>query len=586
MRRPAWGSRPIRPRTRGALQGWEFATGVNDRLTAHYTRNHFFNATQNGAPGTDHNIYPDSAKVKADSIQLYGNRSSLFVLYENHAVYKHRLDLGGNLGTPELLSVTGEPPELLGAELLRDAPADHPPGGNRVLDIALDDRRGLLYASVHDWDDPRVVVVDAGNGSAIGVALTSAQTENLGVDPRTGSVYVLPNRAPHAYVIEAKERHALQRMIDAAGPGGAVAVPAGIYDDVVLGIGKPLTLASETGRPGAAIFTGHSRIEVASSGVEIRGLSFEGTDCLPGFGGPLVELRAPHGRTLRGVAIENNEFRDTCQAAVQQRGSGSIEGAAIRHNSFEGIGLKIPLGRAEPADTGGEGELQLMHGAIGLAYHPLQGSVSGVIENNRINGTSAAGIRVFNATDMTISNNHISNTPASAIGLAHAPTSVRVADNTIANANSEPDLDYLDGVDGSGGEGYYKIMARYRQYLQMPTLSNSSMTPAPDAAINVWANGRDVEVTGNTISGSDGAFAACTGLCAFGSDGPVRAARQCTDADTGQWKPWQECRRGKRRTIGPTLATYCGPATRTPLRYGSPGTSYTRTTRARTTAAP
>ena len=524
----------------------KFTTGDVNRPTAHYTRDFFFNGTQNNASETDHNIYPDSAKVRAESIHLYGNRSSLFVLYENHTVHRHPLDLSGDPGPPEPLSITDGPPEILSAEFLSAAPADYPPGGNRIGGIALDDRRGLLYASVHDWDDPHVIVANAENGSVVGVASTADQTGGLGLDPRTGSVYVLPSWAPHAYVIESKAKHGLQSMIDTADHGGTVAVPAGIYDDVVLDVDKPLTLTSETGRPGAAIFTGNSRITVASDDVTIRGVSFEGTDCLPGFGGALVEIRTPRSEPLRGVAIENNAFRDTCHAAIQQKGSGSLEDVTIRYNSFEGIGLKIPLGRAEPADTGGEGGFQLMHGAIGLAYHHSQGHVGGIIEHNRINGTSAAGIRVFNATDMKILNNHISNTPASAIGLAHASSSVMVANNTIVNANSEPDLDYLDGIDGSGEDGYYKIMGRYRQYLQTPLLSNSSIAPAPDAAINVWANGRGIEVTGNTISGSDGAFTACTGLCAFESTGPVRAAQQCTDAETGQWKPWQECLRGEK----------------------------------------
>ena len=530
----------------------KFTDGEDDLATAHYMSRYFFNGTQNSASGTDYNSYSDSANVRAESIHLYDHPRSLFVLYENHTVHRHPLNASGNPGPSVRLDIAGGPPVLLSTEHLRDAPADYPPGGNRIGGIALDDGRGLLYALVHDWDDPRVIVANAENGSVVGVASTAGQTEDLGLDPRTGSVYVLPSWAPHAYVIESKPKHDLQHMIDMANPGETVTVPAGIYDDVALNVNKSLTLTSETSRPGAAIFTGNSRITVASSDVTIRGLSFEGTDCLPGFGGSLVEIRAPHGVSIRGVAIENNAFRDTCHAAIQQKGSGSLEDVDIRYNSFEGIGLKIPLGRAEPSDTGGENGFQPMHGAIGLAYHHLQGHVSGTVEHNRINGTSAAGIRVFNAMNLSILNNHISNTPASAIGLAHTSSNVTVANNTIANANSEPDLDYLDGIDGSGVDGYYKIMDRYWQYLQMPFLLNDSMVPAPDAAINVWANGRGIEVTGNTISGSDGAFTACTGLCAFESAEPVRAAQQCRDEGTGPWRSWEMCRRDERAVVNRT----------------------------------
>ena len=519
----------------------DFFQGGDRRLTSSYQQDNFLKTAENPAPsngsaGIDYNSHPWSADVRAASLRFY-EAGKLFALYENHTVLAYGLSAGVPQQQPDKVNVSGPPAPALNASSL----ADPPPGGNRIYDLALDAERGLLYASVHDWAYPRVAVADAMTHASIAVASTSSQTRNMGVDPRSGALYVLPTRTPHAYVIEASEKHDLQAMIDNAESGAVVAVPPGIYDDAVVDIGKPLTLTSETGRPGAAVLTGNSRIEIMSDNVTIRGLSFEDTGCLPGFAGALVKIRTGSDGPLDNIAIENNAFRDTCHAAIQQEGIAAVANIAIRHNSFESIGLKIPLGRTDPVDTGGEGEHQLMHGAIGLAYHPSQHAVSGTISHNRINGTSAAGIRVFNATDMTIENNYIASTPASAIGLAHGPVRVSVTGNTIANANSEPDLDYLDGVNGSGAAGYYREIGHYRHYLGMPQAVPTSATPAPDAAINVWANGRNVTVAGNTISGSDGAFTACTGLCAFESGGPVRAAQECRDDRTGLFKPFAAC---------------------------------------------
>ena len=212
---------------------------------------------------------------------------------------------------------------------------------------------------------------------------------------------------------------------------------------------------------------------------------------------------------------------------------------SIRGNTFENVGLKVPEGRAGPIDTGGENEFQLFHGAIGLAFHPFQEPVGGVIADNRIEGTSAAGIRVFNADGMTISNNTITSTPASAIGLAHGPSNVAVTGNTIGSANSEPDLDYLDGVSGSGEPGYYGFIdlsiPNPYAYLGMRVLLGGPphAVPSPDAAISVWADAENVTVTGNTIRGSDGAFTVCTGVCAFESDGPVRNNTRNVPDNTG-----------------------------------------------------
>ena len=431
-------------------------------------------------------------------------------------------------------------------------------GEDRVHDMVLDDERGLLYVVRYDYTDPRVIVINASdreNGyGQIGVASLTSQPVGIGLDPVGGTVYGLPQWSPYAYVIEAEPRSELQKRIDSATAGDTITIADGTYDDTVLDVTKPLTLTSASGEPGGVVFTGYSRIEIEADNSTIRGLAFEDTDCLPGYGAPLIEIRTwhgSHGSAHRdNLLIENNTFRNTCHPAIQKEGIGRITNITIRNNVLENVGLRLPAGETEPHDTGGDNEFQIAHGAIGLAHHVGQAAVSGTIVGNHISGSSSAGIRVFKADGLEISRNYIANTPASAIGLAHSTKNVLVANNTIVGANNEPDLDYLAGVNGSGEPGYYRFLnlneaGRYgylgftpyhsaasaqsgydfAQFgLAMIPWRNGTAIPSPDAAINVWshANNRNITVTGNTISGSDGAFTVCTGVCAFESDGLVK----------------------------------------------------------------
>ena len=503
--------------------------GEGGGATANYTSLGFLNVSSNPPPNTgactgDKNNYyyhPCNGIVRIEALHLDGDNDKLFALYENHTVWAVSLDADGIPSSMTEIDVRAGDP----------APGDRP-----IHDIALDAQRGLLYASLYDYTDPRVVVMASADHSRVGVASTTSQTTEMGINQANGAVYVAPQWAPGVYVIEGEPKTDLQKRIDEADAGDTITVEPGIYDDTVLDIDKPLTLTTASGHAGGAKFTGYSRVEIESDGVTVRGLSFENTDCMPGFGGSLVEIRTHNAETRSDVTVENNVFRDTCHAAIQKEGRGDLARITIEANTFTNVGLKVPPGWAEPLDTGGENEFQIMHGAIGLAHHPNQGTVGGEITNNVINGTSAAGIRVFNADVLTISNNYIANTPASAIGLAHGPSDVVVAGNVIVNANSEPDLDYLAGIEGSSGADYWRffgptVLVDLGTAIQDHPVHGDG-SPAPDAAINVWADGRNVRVEGNTIRGSDGAFTVCTGVCAFESDGLVRPSNRNIPSDT------------------------------------------------------
>ena len=270
-------------------------------------------------------------------------------------------------------------------------------------------------------------------------------------------------------------KHPLQALIDEAPAGGTVAVGPGIYGDAVLQINRPLTLTSETGQPGAAIFTGQSRIVVNSSQVTIAGLSFRDTSCMPGNGTApaLVEIRTEQPNenivfSASNIIVKNNVFVDACQAAVQSVGRGGLS-TTIRNNVIENVGTGAAPGRDAAA------------GAIVLTNTENRG-ITARIENNHIDGTGAAGIVVFQGAAQ-IFDNYIANTPASAVVLAYDGGTTNVRGNTIVNASNGP---------GAAADG---------------------------AAIAAWADYFRVFVVDNTIRASSGAYSVCAGVCADGTGG-------------------------------------------------------------------
>ena len=405
------------------------------------------------------------------------------------------------------------------------------------LDMSLDEEAGVLYTAVMDLANPRVVAHDTSTGRPLwSVTLAAGPAAVAAGDD--GALYAAPRDAPGMYAIEK------------APPGPpAVVVPDGNYDGTVLVVDKSLALTSKNGTTGGPVFTGNSRVLVEAADVSVRGLTFRNLDCLPGLAPPAVGMALPAALpngAPPGTAIEDSRFEDTCHGGIQQRGSagglnakgnGYLGGVSVRNNAFVNVGLNA--GSGAPLDTGGEDEFQLVHGAIGLAFHPGQDTVvNAAISGNTIVNTSAAGIRIFNADNVRVHGNDISGTPASAVGLSHGSRNSAVFGNTIAMANSEPDMDYMAGIDGSGDASYYKRLdGRYVDgdmpyekwpfnllyHLRGERLAPHGEAPTPDAAVKVWANSANVSVSSNTIRSSGGAFVACAGTCATESDGIIHA---------------------------------------------------------------
>ena len=498
----------------------------------------------------------DKFRSPVRELALDDARNRLFVLWRNndtvsmYSVGGASANVGGEaIGIPVFiknLDGTGAPLDSLAPYDSAGALAEMNSVGNGAvppaqgpLGMSLDEEAGVLYTAVMDLTDPRVVAHDTSIGSPLWSVSLAAGPAAVAAGP-FGTVYAAPRDAPGIYAIER------------APPGpAAVVVPDGTHEDTVLVVDRSLTLTSENGTAGdgGPVLTGNSRVLIEAADAAVRGLTFRNLDCLPGLAPPAVELALPAALPYGappGAAVEDSRFEDTCHGGIQQKGSaggfnaeggGYLGGVTVRNNAFVNVGLNA--GGGAPLDTGGEDEFQLVHGAIGLAFHPSQDTVvNAAISGNTIANTSAAGIRVFNADNVRIHGNDISGTPASAVGLSHGSRNSAVFGNTIAMANSEPDMDYMAGVDGSADASYYKRLdGRYvdgdMPYEKWPfpvlyhiwaeRLAPHGEAPTPDAAVKVWANSANVSVSSNTIRSSGGAFVACAGTCATESDGIIHA---------------------------------------------------------------
>ena len=470
------------------------------------------------------------AAVQAIDMAKYGQ--NLFVTFGNGTMYRFALD--GN-GVPE-----GQPVKMAEGRWNNDW-SMYFAEGTRAL--AVDENRGLLYALSNIWHTPELRVFDAAqdgvpliSASGIGAEVTRSALE---VSSRAGgTAYLTRDWVPHVMVVEPQAPTDLQKMLDDAVEHETVAIPDGTYRDAILTVDKPLTIQSDD-----ATFIGNSRLEIIADDVIVRGLTFEGM-CLPGY--PYGAVSILNGRTAAGAAApaigEIGERRenvtlsgisvsDTCNAGVQLVGENGLAGSAVSGNTFTDIGLKTARDHAGPADIVAVDEYAAMHGAIGLSFHPiLQAAVTDTeITGNTINGSSAAGIRVMKPDGVTISDNRISNTADSAIGLAAASAGTTISNNTINNANNETNFDYLDHIENSGSPShYYKsrddISLRDDTVWWRLSPQPYNGTPAADAAIKVWATAgtADITIRDNRIAGGNGGFVACAGVCGVETDGFIQ----------------------------------------------------------------
>ena len=477
-------------------------------------------------------ILPNPAMRQAIDMARHGD--GLFVTFGNGTMYRFALD---ETGVPE-----GIPARIVGAEATNLANQGWSwawNGGANAL--AVDESRGLLYALSNVWHAPELLVFDASESSAPLLSASNVGAETRSADleasSRTGgTVYLSRDWVPHVMVVEPQARTGLQGMIDDAPDYSTVAIPAGTYRDAILTISKPLAVESA-----GATFTGNSRLEIAADDVMVSGISFEGL-CLPGY--PAGAVSILNGRTAAGAALpfiessigaaerQNVTIRDvsvsnTCNAGIQLFGKDGLADSAVSGNTFTDIGLKLPPGRDAPADIVAVDEYSAMHGAIGLSFHPTGQAavVDTLITNNTIQGSSAAGIRVMHPYGVNITDNAISDTADSAVGLAGIPKNTMIADNAIVNSNNQQDFDYLDGITGSGNASHYYQGAGHDHVNMLLNATAYDGLPAPDAAVKVWASNYTANITirDNRIADGSGGIVVCAGVCGVETDGHIHS---------------------------------------------------------------
>ena len=290
----------------------------------------------------------------------------------------------------------------------------------------------------------------------------------------TAASAAIGHAVPSAHA-QAASPSAIQDMVDAAEPGGTVAVAPGTYANQTVTIDKPLTLASVP--PGAAVLTGNSSIAVRQGPggtVAVSGLVFRGIECPAGGpnGTAVVTVAPPAAGPAGIVAIRNNTFDGTCSAAVAAVPPGAASSAAsdvqVSGNTFRDIGAGAPNGSSAPPPPA------IRLGAPAPAPSGAQVADSLVSSNHMFNLRGAA-VQASGAQGVTILGNHIEGAGSSAIIVASNSSGVRIAGNTVIGA------------------------------------------AAP--AFAVWADSSGVLIMGNRVSESAGVLSVCAGRCDAGGGG-------------------------------------------------------------------
>ena len=391
-------------------------------------------------------------------------------------------------------------------------------------DLALDERRGLLYWATstnvgvyRTSDGERLAVIDRPSYTGGSIAIDSvagSAAVPAGMDAGdldSGIVYALGLAGPSLTVIDPRPESLPERLArEVPAGGGVVAIPDGTYRDVYLttnagGSERAMTIRPESGRPGGVVFTGASHILVRNSDVAVQGIVFKDTTChdkvasvdkTNGYLSEYVINVGVHTSRDRNITIANNVFDNTCYGGILSGGairstSGSASDVLIANNTFRDIGYNARHYDGVPEEP----RSAITTGAYSRAVQMRNAEIS----SNMFDKVAGIAVDVRQARSVDVSGNTFADIPHSAVRVMGGSDGVAVANNSITNASYAPNYDFLRGVEGSAN-----------------LTQDAAILVVPDDGGRLGRTD-NVNVTGNNVSESGGAFSVCGAVC--GGDG-------------------------------------------------------------------
>ena len=331
-------------------------------------------------------------------------------------------------------------------------------------------------------------------------------------------------RGPQLQVIDPRPESLPERLVREVADGGVVAIPDGTYRDVYLstsagGAEKAMTIRSESGQPGGVVLTGASHVRVRSGDVAVQGIVFKDTTChdkledadraggyLPGH---VVNVDANASRA-GNITVSNNVFDGTCHGGILSggldgAGSGNASDVAISNNTFRDIGYNARHYDGVPD--------RLRHAITTGAYGGSVQTLDAEISSNAFERVAGIAVDVRQARNLDVSGNTFADVPLSAVRVHGGSDGVAVRGNTITNASYAPNYDFLRGVEGSAN-----------------LTQDAAILVIPDDG-GLLGRTVGVNVTGNDISQSGGAFSVCGAVCE-GNASAGYASASGSDADS------------------------------------------------------
>ena len=282
----------------------------------------------------------------------------------------------------------------------------------------------------------------------------------------------------------------VQVGLNSVATGGTVIVNAGTFDEQ-LTISRAVTLqganqATSIIAPTAGLVAGTYDVQVDTSNVTIENLTFDfdGTGDRGASNAGGISVSESGGATpAENVTIQNNIIYSAA-VAIQSGLNIDVDGLNISNNTIH-------------LDADGDGNLASWDVA-GIYINPNAGTGSITISNNTIDGHIGYGI-AFEASNVTVSNNNVSNTAGTTTIANGGKAGIRFIDwygndhtGAVISGNTVDAMPRGIWVQSGNGGGSFA-----------GTVSNNTITNSGETGI--WVNDDEVgslTVSSNSISGS------------------------------------------------------------------------------------